>query len=189
MLQSDREGAAQEGCVFAHEGEASGPSGGNLSQSAGPGGAGEQGSWKEVPAALPSQSQPREGQGERLASGGTKFPHAAGGWILGSSRAPLKFLQCGAVPSVYGLRLLNRFLEAPHPLLLPSNPGDAAPVHPEDQTAPPGPGQSSPKPRAFLSIWSIWGQLTPPGFGSALTPRSKSLNPLPPPHGKLRGRL
>ena len=38
MLQSDREGDAQEGSVFAHEGEASGPSGGNLSQSAGAGG-------------------------------------------------------------------------------------------------------------------------------------------------------
>lgn len=140
-----------------------------------------------MPAAPPLLIQPREGRGERLASGSTHFSHG-GGIFFGSSRAPLKFRQCGAVPSLLRPQSFEPLSGSSSP---PSHPPTLGtqPLSPsETQTAPPAEG-GSPKPQAFLLSCSTWGLLAPRGFGLALTPRSKSLNPLPLPHGELRGRL
>lgn len=58
MLQSDREGVAQEGSVFAYAGQVSGPVEGTEASRQGAG-AGELGGWEEVPAAPPLLVQPR----------------------------------------------------------------------------------------------------------------------------------
>lgn len=119
---------------------------------------------------------------------GAHISHIVGGFF-GSSRAPLRFRQCGAVPSLLRPQSFEPLPGSSSPPFHPPTLG-TQPLSPsETQTAPPGPEGGSPKPQAFLLSCNIWGPLAPCGFGLALTPRSKSLNPLSLPHGELRGRL